>query len=49
LTQDRLAQDLGVTPRIISQIINGKRSIRVDTARRLARYFGTSVAVWLRL
>ena len=49
LTQYRLARELRVTPIRISQIINGKRSISVDTALRLARYFGTSVAVWLRL
>ena len=49
LTQYRLAQDLGVTPIRISQIVNGERSISVDTAMRLARYFGTSAAVWLRL
>jgi addiction module HigA family antidote len=49
LTQYRLAQDLGVTPIRISQIVNGERSISVDTAMRLARYSGTSAAVWLRL
>ena len=49
LTQYRLAQDIGVTPIRISQIIHGERSISVDTAMRLARYFGTSAAVWLRL
>lgn len=49
LTQYRLAQGLGVTPIRISQIVNGKRSISVDTAMHLARYFGTSPAVWLRL
>ena len=49
LTQYRLAQDLGVTPIHISQIVNGERSISVDTAMRLARYSGTSAAVWLRL
>lgn len=49
LTQYRLARDLGVTPIRISQIVNGERSITVDTAMRLARYFGTSAAVWLRL
>jgi addiction module HigA family antidote len=49
LTQYRLAQDIGVTPIRISQIVNGERSISVDTAMRLARYFGTSAAVWLRL
>jgi antitoxin HigA-1 len=49
LTQYRLAHDIGVTPIRISQIVNGQRSISVDTAMRLARYFGTSAAVWLRL
>ncbi|MEW5941701.1 MAG: HigA family addiction module antitoxin [Chloroflexota bacterium] len=49
LTQYRLAQDIGVPPLRISQIIRGERSITVDTAMRLARYFGTSAAVWLRL
>jgi addiction module HigA family antidote len=33
----------------ISQIVNGQRSITADTALRLARYFGTSAAIWLRL
>ena len=49
LTQYRLAHDIGVTPIRISQIVNGQRAISVDTAMRLARYFGTSAAVWLRL
>ena len=49
LTQYRLARDLRVIPIRISQIVIGKRSISVDTALRLARYFGTSAAVWLRL
>lgn len=49
LTQYRLAQDIGVTPIRISQIVNGQRAITVDTALRLARYFGTSAEVWLRL
>jgi addiction module HigA family antidote len=49
LGQYRLAQDIGVTPIRISQIVHGQRSITVDTAMRLARYFATSAAVWLRL
>lgn len=49
LTQYRLAQDLGVSPIRISQIIHGQRAITVDTALRLARYFSTSAAVWLRM
>jgi addiction module HigA family antidote len=49
LSQYRLANDIGVTPIRISQIVNGQRAVSVDTAMRLARYFGTSAAVWLRL
>jgi antitoxin HigA-1 len=49
LSQYRLAKDIGVTPIRISQIVNGQRAITVDTALRLARYFGTSAEVWLRL
>ena len=49
LSQYRVAQDIGVPPLRISQIVNGKRTITADTAMRLARYFGTSPDVWLRL
>ena len=49
LSQYRLAKDIGVTPIRISQIVNGQRAITVDTAMRLARYFGTSAEVWLHL
>jgi antitoxin HigA-1 len=49
LSQYRVAKDIGVAPIRISQIVNGQRTITVDTAMRLARYFGTSAAVWLRL
>jgi antitoxin HigA-1 len=49
LTQFRLAHDIGVAPIRISQIVRGERSITVDTAMRLARYFSTSAGVWLRL
>ena len=49
LSQYRVAKDIGVTPIRISQIVNAKRSVTVDTAMRLSRYFGTSAEVWLRL
>jgi addiction module HigA family antidote len=49
LTYYRLAGDLGVSPIRISQIARGKRAITADTAMRLARYFGTSAEIWLRL
>jgi addiction module HigA family antidote len=49
LSQYQLARDIGVSPIRISQIIRGQRAITVNTAMRLARYFGTSASVWLRL
>src|SRR3989304_1580681 len=49
LSQYRVALDIGVTPIRISQIVNGRRAITVDTAMRLARYFGTSAEVWMRM
>jgi addiction module HigA family antidote len=49
LSKYRLAKDIGVSSIRISQIVKGQRSISVDTAMRLAQYFGTSAAVWLRL
>jgi addiction module HigA family antidote len=49
LSQYRVAKDIGVPQLRISQIIKGKRAVTADTAMRLARYFGTSAEVWLRL
>ncbi len=49
LTPYRVAKDIGVPSLRISQIIQGKKPITSDTALRLARYFGTSAEVWLRL
>ncbi len=49
LSQYRLAQDIGVPALRISQIVNRKRAVTADTALRLARYFGTSANVWMRL
>ncbi len=33
----------------ISQILNGRRAVTAETALRLARYFGSSAGIWLRL
>ena len=46
---NELARALRVPMNRISAIVNGKRSITVDTAMRLARYFGTSPQYWLNL
>jgi antitoxin HigA-1 len=49
LSRIRVATDLGLSVWRISQIIRGQRAITADTAMRLARYFGTSAEIWLRL
>ena len=46
---NELARALRVPMNLISAIVNGKRAITVDTAMRLARYFGTSAQYWLNL
>ncbi len=49
LSQNRLANDIGVTARRINEIVHGKRRITADTALRLARYFKMSPQFWLGL
>ena len=46
---NELARALRVPMNRISAIVNRKRAITVDTAMRLARYFGTSPQYWLNL
>lgn len=46
---NELARALRVPMNRVSAIVNGKRSITVDTAMRLGRYFGTSPQCWLNL
>jgi addiction module HigA family antidote len=46
---NELARALRVPMNRISAIVNGKRAITVDTAMRLAGYFGTSPLYWLNL
>jgi len=42
LSQNKLAEELGVDAGRINAIILGKRGISADTALRLARYFKTT-------
>lgn len=49
LSQNRLALDIRVVVKRINEIVHGKRRITVDTALRLARYFGMSPQFWLGL
>jgi len=49
LSQNRLANDIGVPPRRINEVVLGKRRITADTALRLAHYFNMSPQFWLGL
>ncbi len=49
LSQYRLAKDISVPIRRVTEIGTGKRSISPDTALRFARYFGNSAQFWLNL
>ncbi|MGV7235694.1 MAG: HigA family addiction module antitoxin [Nitrosomonadaceae bacterium] len=49
ISQYRLAKDISVPQRRISEITQGKRSITADTALRLGRYFRMEAQFWLNL
>jgi antitoxin HigA-1 len=49
LSQNALARYLGVDPRTVNQIVNGKRSITANMALRLARYFRMTPGFWMNL
>ena len=49
ISQNKLANAIGVPPRRINEIVLGKRTITADTALRLAKVFGNSVQFWMGL
>ncbi len=49
ISQNKLAVHIGVPPRRINEIVQGKRRITADTALRFSRYFGISAQLWLGL
>ncbi len=49
ISQYRLAKDISVPQRRISEIVQGKRAITADTALRLGRFFGMEAQFWLNL
>lgn len=49
ISQNALARATGVPPRRINEIVLRKRAITVDTALRLAAFFGTSESFWMGL
>jgi len=49
ISQYRLAKDISVPQRRISEIVQGNRAITADTALRFGRYFGMEAQFWLNL
>ena len=49
LSQNRLALNIGVSPRRINEIVLRKRRVTAETALRLGRYFDTTPQFWLGL
>ncbi len=49
MTQAALAEAIQVQPIAISQIVHGKRSISVDMAMRLSKFFGNTPESWMNL
>ena len=49
MSQNALAQAIGVPANRINDLVRGRRGITADPDLRLARYFGLSEGYWLRL
>ena len=49
VTPTSFARHIGVPPNRVSQIIAGKRSITIDTAKRFGQWFGTDPQFWMNL
>lgn len=49
MTQQALAESLGISRRRVNELIRGHRGITADTAVRLARYFGNEATFWMQL
>lgn len=49
LSANKLALALRVPSGRITQILNEKRGVSVETALRLSRYFGNSAKFWMNL
>ena len=49
ISQNKLANDMQVSPRRINEIVHGLRSVTADTDLRLSKALGTSEGFWLGL
>ena len=47
ISEDHLAQAIGVPPHRINEIVHGKRGITADRALRLGRFFAMEAQFWI--
>ena len=49
MSVNKLSLSLGVPATRMGEIVNGRRAVTVDTALRLARFFGTTSEFWMNM
>lgn len=49
ITQQRLVYRLGMSRRIVSEVLNERRSVTTDMAHSLARVFDTTPDLWINM
>lgn len=49
VTQSKLAEQIGVSPSLLNEVINGKRGVSAELALMLEAAIGVPADVWLKL
>ena len=49
LTQAKLAEQIGVSPSLLNEVVNGKRGVNTELALLLEAALGISADMWLKL
>lgn len=49
LTLDELAYRIGITPELLSRVLQGELNVSTNLAEKLASMFGTTTTFWLKL
>ena len=49
MTQKEFAEKLGVSPKTVSELVNGEQSISNDIAQKLEKFTNIAMKTWLNL